>query len=339
MPGNGDLIRSMRAGGGAGLAAAQELLRRARSGAVNRAELAQVKQVIAASPELKDLFKGVSQEVSALLDPHGAQVLRDVDQLAPDHARLTDARALPDRFVSDLQLVKGQLLGHPGLTRAQKAERLFAFFEGYAQRFGELAHGVAQAKAAATAEAPPLAEPLSSAELERALTQFERALRHAGFADVRAADGHTGLEHALRLLERDGREPLPPRPPGLDAPSWKDNAPEPRSLQAEVERERRGVYELDARGPHLPTQLQGTQEAPRSGRPGETPEPEPTTPRAARRGADGVLGSKMLWNVLHLLRGEELDDVARRDALNALVVSAVLLLTLGAIVAVVLALT
>lgn len=338
MPGNGELIRSMRAGGGAGVAAAQELLRRARAGDVSRAELAQVKQVIAATPELKDAFKGVAQEVSALLDPQGAQVLRDVDQLAPDHARLGDARTLPDRFVSDLQLVKAQLLGHPGLTRAQKAERLFAFFEGYAQRFSQLAHGVAQASQAATAEGlPPLAPPLSEPELERAVTQFERALRHAGFADLQAADGHTGLEHALRLLERDGREPLPARPPGLDAPAWKDNAPEARSLHAEVERERRGVYELDARGPHAPTQLASQPASPRSGRAPEKPEPEPPG-RAARRGTDKVLGSHMLWNVMHLLRDEELDDVARKDALNALAVSAVLLLTLGGIIAVVLVL-
>lgn len=332
MPGNGELIRSMRAGGGAGLAAAQELLRRARTGSVSRAELAQVKQVIAATPELHDVFKGVAQEVSALLDPQGAQVLRDVDQLAPDHERLGDARTLPDRFVSDLQLVKAQLLGHPGLTRAQKAERLFAFFEGYAQRFTQLAHGVAQAKQPATAApAPTLAPPLAEPELERALTQFERALRHAGFADLKAADGHTGLEHALRLLERDGKEPLPPRPPGLDAPSWKDNAPEARSLHAEVERERRGVYELDARGPHAPNLLPG----PRPERPPEAQAPEPPG-RAARRGTDKVLGSHMLWNVMHLLRDEELDDVARKDALNALAVSAVLLFTLGAIIAVVL---
>jgi len=43
------------------------------------------------------------------------------------------------------------------------------------------------------------------------------------------------------------------------------------------------------------------------------------------------LRERMLWNALHLLRGEELDDVARKDALNALVLAAALLLILSGI--------
>ena len=42
MAGNGELMRSMRAGGGTGIAAVQELLRRAKAGAVSPAELKQV---------------------------------------------------------------------------------------------------------------------------------------------------------------------------------------------------------------------------------------------------------------------------------------------------------
>ena len=51
MAGNGELMRSMRAGGGAGVAAVQELLRRAKAGAVSTAELKEVQTVIS-SPEL-----------------------------------------------------------------------------------------------------------------------------------------------------------------------------------------------------------------------------------------------------------------------------------------------
>jgi hypothetical protein len=39
----------------------------------------------------------------------------------------------------------------------------------------------------------------------------------------------------------------------------------------------------------------------------------------------------MLWNALHLLRGEDLDDVARKDALNSLMVAAALILILAGI--------
>ncbi len=333
MSGNGELLRSMRAGGGVGVAAAQELLRRARSGAVSRAELVQVKQVIATSPELKDAFKGFAAEVSALLDPGSEQVFRDVAQLSPDHERLTDARALPERFLADLQLVKGELLGHPGLTRQQKAERLFAFFEGYARRFGQLAHGTAQASQAATA--PPLPAPLAAPALERALTQFERALRQAGFAELQTPDGQTGLAHALSRLGADAQAAWPPPPKGLDAPTWKDNAAKEQRLPAEVERERRAVATLDARGPQPPLTLLPGQAPARRLEGAAAAEPKPEPGRASRR-SDKVLGSSMLWNVMHLLRGEDLDDVARRDALNELAVAAVLLFTFGAIIAVIL---
>lgn len=113
MAGNGDLMRSMRAGGGAGVAAVQELLRRAKSGAVSTAELKEVQTVIT-SPELRDAFRGVARDVSALLSRGGEPVFRDVESLTPDTERLTDARTLPERFLADLVLVEQALLHHPG---------------------------------------------------------------------------------------------------------------------------------------------------------------------------------------------------------------------------------
>lgn len=346
MPGNGQLIRSMRAGGGAGLAAAQELMRRARAGVVTRAELVEVKQLVASMPEFKDAFRGIAHEVSALLDPGQQQVFREVAQLAPDHERLTDARTMPERFLSDLQLVKGELLGHPGLSRQDKAERLFAFFEGYAARFAQLAHGLkppqkpavasqAQAaSAAAQAALQQLAPPLTPPELERTLHQFERALRQAGFAELKGDDGRTGLEHALALLEHATPEAQrEARPRAFDAPTWKDNAKPERSLQAEVERERRGVYELDARP--QPLALQGRAQPQRADAP-PTREEEGVKGRRDAGRADKVLGGRMLWNVLHLMRGEELDDVAKKDALTQLAVAAVFLLVFFGIVVLVL---
>jgi hypothetical protein len=53
--------------------------------------------------------------------------------------------------------------------------------------------------------------------------------------------------------------------------------------------------------------------------------------RRHSRGTDQVLGGNMLWNVLHLLRGEELDDVARKDAMTQLAIAAALLLILGGV--------
>ena len=39
----------------------------------------------------------------------------------------------------------------------------------------------------------------------------------------------------------------------------------------------------------------------------------------------------MLWNVMHLLRGDDLEDVARKDAMNQLAFTAALILLLSAI--------
>jgi hypothetical protein len=343
MAGNGDLIRSMRAGGGAGVAAAQEFLRRARTGVVSTAELKEVQTVIT-SPELSDAFRGVARDVSTLLSNGTERVFRDVTSLTPDTERLTDARSMPERFLSDLKLVEQELLHHPGMTKDQKAARLFAFFESYANRFAQLAHGTAQAAQAARAETAPqppqgafattetglkLAAPLTEPELQKALAQFDKALKRAGFEELKTDDGRTGMEAAQEMLQAQTPEAQKQaRPHALEAPAWKDNAAAAeRSLRADVEKERRAITALDGRPaiqPHLRVQ---------------TAKVEETEAEAARKkgksdsdGTDKVLGGRMLWNVLHLLRGDDLDDVARRDAMNQLALAAALILIFSGIV-------
>jgi hypothetical protein len=294
MPGNGHLIRSIRAGGGPGLAAAQELLRRAQAGTVTGAELREVQKLVK-RPELQDAFKDVAQHVTALLAGEH-QPVADAKALAPDTSKLTDALSLPARFLSDLKLVEPQLLQHPGLTSEGKAERAFEFFEPYAQRFTELAPA------------------LSPSEVQTTLARFEKALARADFGAVRTDDGRSGLEAARELLEAKTPEAFAQaRPQKLDAPKWKEQE---QTLRAQVETERRMVQ--------LTVQPQLRAVAPK-------PE-EVVEGRRQKSGTDKVLGSNMLWNVMHLMRGEELDDVARKDALNRLVVSAALLLVFGSIV-------
>jgi hypothetical protein len=336
MAGNGDLIRSMRAGGGAGVAAAQELLRRAQSGSVSTAELKEVQKVVT-SPELRDVFRGVANDVGALLAGGSEHVFRDVSSLTPDTERLTDARVMPERFLADLKLVEQELLNHPGMSRGEKAARLFAFFETYAARFAQLAHGTAQSAQAAKAQPGgafetvetglQLAPALTDPELAKALGQFDKALKRAGFEALTTGDGRTGMEAARQMLEAKTREAQAKlRPTQLEAPGWKDNPAAPdRSVRAEVDRERRGLVSLDARGPVVP-QLRVA--APKV----EEAQKEAAAKKKDRAsGTDQVLGGRMLWNALHLLRGEDLDDVARKDALNALVVAAALILILAGI--------
>lgn len=338
MAGNGDLMRSLRAGGGAGVTAAQELLRRARSGTVSTAELKEVQQVIT-SPELRDAFRDVARDVSSLLSPGGEQVFRDVSSLTPDTERLTDARSLPERFLADLKLVEQELLNHPGMTKDQKAARVFSFFEAYATRFSQLAHGTAQAEQAAKgapleeggafATAPTglqLAPPLNEPELHKALGQFDKALKRAGFEALSTDDGRTGMEAARQLLEAKTKEAQAlARPQHLQAPSWKDNPAAPgRSLKAEVDKERRALGAIDGRPQIQPNlRVAGTR----------VEEQESVKAKGkSSAGTDQVLGPRMLWNVMHLLRGDELDDVARRDAMNQLVVAAALILIFSGII-------
>ena len=336
MAGNGDLMRSLRAGGGAGVAAMQELLRRAKSGAVSTAELKEVQKVIT-SPELRDAFREVARDVSSLLSPGNAPVFRDVSSLTPDTERLTDARTMPERFLADLKLVEQELLNHPGMTKDQKATRVFSFFEAYATRFSQLAHGIAQseqaAKGAPLAEAGAfvtsptglsLAPALSEPELHKAMSQFDKALKRAGFEALQTDDGRTGMEAARQLLEaktKEAREQARPR--HLEAPTWKDNpAPAERTLKGDVEKERRSIA-IDGK-PQLQPQLRV---------PGTKVEEEGVkkNERTASAGADKVLGARMLWNVMHLLRGDDLDEVARRDALNQLALAAALILIFSGI--------
>lgn len=338
MAGNGDLIRSMRAGGGAGVAAAQELLRRAQSGAVSAAELKEVQKVVT-SPELRDVFRGVARDVTSLLSSGSGRVFRDVSSLTPDTERLTDARSLPERFLSDLKLVEQELLNHPGMAKDEKAARLFAFFETYAGRFAELAHGTAQSAQAAkgalgeqggafaTVETGlQLAPALSEAELQKALAQFDQALTRAGFEALRADDGRTGMEAARQMLEAKTKDAqAQARPTHLSAPGWKDNPAGPeRSLRTEVDKERRALNAVDARGPIQPQLRVVTTKV-------EEQEAAKKKSRSSAAGTDQVLGGNALWNVMHLLRGDELDDVARRDAMNQLAVAAALVLILGGI--------
>lgn len=309
----------MRAGGGGGLAAAQELLRRARAGAVTPAELREVQKVVT-SPELSDAFGAVARQFAGLEAGSGGEVFRDVAALTPDTGRLTDARALPERFLSDLRLVERDLLHHPGLTRQQKAQRLFAFFEAYAARFQQLGEGeVARSAQTALPQAAAggvlnavetgltLAPPLTEPERARALAQFDKALRLAGFEALRTADGRSGLEVARELLEaRDTEAMAEAHPAALDAPSWKDNPPR-----------------VEGRAVALP-EVRTSAQAPAS------PE-EAARKRRGERRTDQVLGGRMVWNVLHLLRGEDLTDVARKDAMTQLAIAAGLLLLLGGV--------
>jgi hypothetical protein len=294
----------MRAGGGAAVAAARELGRLAQAGQVSRAELTEAQEIVAESPELRDAFGEAAREFTAL--GGGDTVRRDVKALRPDTRRLTEARGIPERFMADLTTLQHQVLD-PRLSRSEKAERLFQFFEGYAGRFVEL----------------NAAHPLKDAELQKALAQFDKALDRAGFQHLVAGDGRTGTQAARDMLQAKSAADLAAaRPTGLDAPGWKDNVAE-RNAQ-HVEQRRAELPPGAVITPQLRTQAQQTEEEKQKG--GSKRE----------KSRSGVLGGKMVWNVLHFLRGDDLTDVQRKDALQQLAIVAGLVLVFIAVIVAVL---
>jgi len=140
---------------------------------------------------------------------------------------------------------------------------------------------------------------LPEAQAAKLETQFTRALTQLGFSELRTSDGRTGLDAAKDMLRAADGAGVRAAKPELVAPQIA--LPQTRVTQARID---------------------------------ETPDSKPGDHKKKQR--DGVLGSNMLWNVMHLMRGDELDDVAKKDAMNQLMVSAFLLLVFGGIVALVL---
>lgn len=280
------------------MAAAREFLRMAQAGQVTASEVKEAQSVIS-SPELRDAFAQVAQEFTALTGGQG-QPLRDVKALRPDTSRLTNAAALPERFLSDLTLVRSQLFD-PSLSRSEKAERLFEFFEAYAGRFVEL-----------NAETP-----MSEGDLQKTLANFEKAIDRAGFQHLAAGDGRTGTDAARDMLKAKNLEDLKKaKPQSLDAPGWKENAVAEKNQQ-HIEAQKRVELQAD-RLVLLNQKLTPAQQAEEAKKKEEE--------ARKKKSRSGVLGGNQLWNVMHLLRGDgELNDVQKRDAMNQLIVAAALI--------------
>lgn len=295
--GNGELIRQVRMGGAGGLQAVQELGHRAQTGALSAAEAAQVLH-LAEEAGFGDAFKELAPGLASLA--RGAnEPLRDARALTPNLGAFRDAAALPERFLSDFTLVRAALLEFPGLTHQSKAERAWAFFAAYGEQFAALTRHDDGATSSRQAAA------------DKALARFDKALALAGFGAIRAADGRSGVELARALLAGKAVSAT-----GLTAPEWKDNpgvdAAHPRSV-AGVEVMPVIITAVKTQAPTLAGKTAPEEEA-----------------RHAKR-TDKVLGGRMLWNVLHLLRGDDLSEVEKKDAMTQLAIAAALLLGLASI--------
>ena len=146
MPGNGELIRSLRGGGSPAQAAARELARQGNAGQLTLTphEAVEVRGLFEA-PELKDHY---TAELKTTLDRIGSsatsgtqQPASPVKSLVPSLQQVTDARQLPQQFEKDLAVLKQQLVEHPGLSNKEQNARLFEFFTNYAERLATMVSG------------------------------------------------------------------------------------------------------------------------------------------------------------------------------------------------------
>ena len=367
MPGNGELIRSLRAGGAGARDAARELARQTEAGQVNLTprEAVEVRGLIDA-PELKDVF---TPEARATLErigsssPTGTQApATPVNSLVPSLNQVKDPRALPGQFEKDLAVVKQQLVEHPGLTSAEQSGRLFEFFTRYAERLVSMVGNAQQSQQGGQQQGgdgqggqpgtfrlhvPPEmvgkpstqthedhlyalkdrvggeVAPLTDAQARRVAAHFEFVLSNAGFDQMREAKtGRSALDMARELLAlrsaRDVREAAAPLRFDLQA-----RAPDGSALAMEAMRAD-GSANPSSRASHFPKLKLDEQDKQRERR-GD---------RWSRPGK--VLGSHMLWNVLHRFRGGPDDESGtQRDLMNQLVLGAALAFFGAALIAVI----
>lgn len=291
----------------------------------------------------KDGYKPKDQTQEGMLRDGPRRPPRPLGQLLPQVERFAgqDMKQLAQRFGSDLAILRPDLMP-PQLSGKDQAARLWQFFSAYG-------------KAAAHA---------GNAE---GLEAFREALEQAGF--LRFKDQHTGksgLDRALWGLRAETPEAARTRMASVDLVPMKEEAhlPEGSFHVQQARAEQQQSARQEAKSPlHQPP---AAQEA----RPGERPQAEAAMllPAAAqqealrvnvlaaqaaaaqivrdardepverdsgrRSGRSSVLGSQMLFNALHTLRGEGEDSVEARDRFNRLAFAAVLLLV-GATLAII----
>ncbi len=262
--------------------------------------------------------QGKGSEAAAAQTPEAGQTFtgpppKPVSKLVPDLKKLTQAEEVPNRFLKDVVAARNPLL-EGNLPKEQRASRLFGFFSHYAERFVALAKGVPEAQnwgPAAEQRAnqgqPPTGPQMAKAQKDTAVEQFLSNLKEVGFTQLKdRATGHTGLQAAKQMLE----------------------AETPRDVQ----RQARETALVVVGGSTLPagdSPLGKPQFNPDgtliNGRQVNVPNDwDEEMQRRRRTREHKVLGSNMLWNILHLDRRP--DETMTKDELNRLAFGAILVL-------------
>lgn len=227
-----------------------------------------------------DQFGKASTSAAATAQLTGRDGVRLPGQLASDLKKILDAGDLPGRLSADLAIHLPELISLLSLTRQEKATRLMEFLVPYAEKLATLAQQQ-------TAEGK-----VPRAELEQQMLQ---PMREAGLEHVvETTTGQSGVEVAEQMLAAQTPEEARAVTENMkfDAPTWASR-PEAQA-QNEVQR---GEPALLA---------QNVVAAPQPRAAGRAPELEEEQ-KKKDKGRDKVLGGNMVWNALHMFRGDDAD--------------------------------
>ncbi len=330
MPGVGDLIRTIRTNPGTSGDLMSDLVRKMKGGELSPGELIDVKSLLE-SPEFKDKFSPTDRAVVVrLLSGGGADIPMPaglphrVDDVLPDFQALHRANELPDRFASDLVMVKPQLVDHPALPRDERANRLVEFLARYIEHFVELSDGrvpTQPGQKLALAPVPaPAPESAKLPQMDRAPIQkkFVEVARAAGFGEVvDTRSGKSVIDLLPAWLQVTKKEDVRSLLQGyrFDAPTWQGDAgalarampkaPELPSVASMLQKPDEALhYDKDFRAqPGLGIKVDSAIRGPLSTDP--TPHAGEPEKVKGRQRTDKVLGRNMIWNVLHKFRGDE----------------------------------
>jgi hypothetical protein len=244
----------------------------------------------------------------------------------------------PEALVAHLSQFPFSSLGSPRQPPSQRLSGLWvSFLQGHAMQFlalttpqtpearQKLSEGLKDVLLYLGRSLPPGTQsPPAHVEASArvaVLRQFEALLHRQPLDHLRDEQGRTVLQAAQQVYGATTREELLEQMPqrfevelasAASTQATERGDPAPTGLSP-----RRDIATpslAEEKGKHLGKDLD------------EAPAARPSPRRK------GVLGGNMLWNVLHALRGSENgDEIAERDATNRIIVSALLILGLGAI--------
>jgi hypothetical protein len=243
---------------------------------------------------------------------------RPLSKLLPDLKKLTVPEEVPNRFLKDVVAARNPLL-EGGMPKEQRASRLFGFFAHYAERFVTLAKGLPDSgqswgPAPTTAEGnlagQPTAPQMLKAQKESAVEQFLSNLKEVGFSQLKdKVSGNTGLQTAKQMLEAESPRDVQRQARETALVVVGGSASSAPSKHGESAQ---GQPQFNPEG----SVINGRQNVPNDW--------EEEQLRRRHKSKRRVLGSNMLWNILHLER--RANETMTKDELNRLAFGAILVL-------------